>query len=161
MGHGAREPAACGELVEQALASLSVRIAESNARMIVEPLPVVHADASQIGQLFQNLISNALKFAGESVPEVRVYAERDEDAWRFSIVDNGVGIEPRDADRIFEAFQRLNPRDAFPGTGIGLAICKRIVELHGGSIWAEPGSSGGTVFRFTIPDSPTPPTGRG
>ena len=156
-----REPVACGELVEQAVASLSVRIAESDARVIVAPLPVVHADASQLGQLFQNLISNALKFAGELVPEVRVSAERDEDAWRFSVADNGIGIEPRDAERIFDPFQRLHPRDAFPGTGIGLGICKRVVELHGGRIWAEPGSIEGTEFRFTIPDSPSPPAGRG
>jgi PAS domain S-box-containing protein len=147
-----REAVACGEVVEQVLASLAVRIDDADAALTVTPLPTVQGDSSQLGQLFQNLIANALKFVNGSEPEVRISAEREEDAWCFSVADNGLGIEPEHAERIFEIFQRLHPRDAFPGTGIGLAICKRIVELHDGRIWAEAAPGGGSVFRFTIPD---------
>src|SRR5205085_7875478 len=147
-----REPVACGEVVEHVLSALAVRIEETDALVTVAPLPTVQADASQLGQLFQNLIANALKFVGDSRPEVRVMAEREDAAWRFTVADNGLGIEPQHVDRIFDPFQRLHRRGDFPGSGIGLAICKRIVELYGGGIWAEAAPGGGSLFNFTIPD---------
>ena len=147
-----REPVACAEVVEQTLAGLARRCEETGAVVTVGPLPTVRADGSQLGQLFQNLISNALKFLDDVPPEVHVSAEREEGAWRFSVRDNGPGIEPQYAERIFDVFQRLHPRDAFPGTGIGLAICQRIVELHGGRIWVEAAPGGGSDFSFTIAD---------
>lgn len=116
-------------------------------------LPQVVADRAQLGQVFQNLLANALKFVapGER-PQVRITAEAQGDGWRFDVADNGIGIDPRYADRIFEVFQRLESRDAYAGTGIGLAICRSAVERHGGRIWVAPREEGGTVFSFTLPD---------
>jgi signal transduction histidine kinase len=115
---------------------------------------MVLGDEQQIGQLFQNLIGNAIKFVPEDrMPEVHVTAERDGHAWRFGIADNGIGLDPAHADRIFRMFQRLHTRDDYPGTGIGLAIAKKVVERHGGDIWAGPREGGGTTFWFTLPDA--------
>lgn len=147
-----REPVACDGVLEQTLAALAQRIEETGAIVTVESLPTVEGDRTQLGQLFQNLIGNALKFTGDARPEVHVSAARDGQAWRFSVRDNGLGIDPQHAERIFEPFRRLHTRHAFPGTGIGLAIAKRIVELHGGRIWVETASGGGSVFTFTIAD---------
>jgi len=109
-------------------------------------------DEQQLGQLFQNLIGNAVKFVPENrTPEVAVTAERDGALWRFEVADNGIGLEPAHAERIFRMFQRLHNRDSYPGTGIGLAIAKKVVERHGGTIWAEPRAVGGSAFRFTLP----------
>ena len=117
-----------------------------------DDLPTVTGEPGQLVQLLQNLISNAIKFvAPGTVPHVRVSAERDGDVWRFAVDDNGIGIEPEYAERIFGMFQRLHTRDAFPGTGIGLAIARKVVEQHGGSISAEPRPEGGTRMAFTLP----------
>jgi len=140
------------ELVDQALANLSLAIEDSKATFTVaENMPRVSVDAPLMVAVFQNLIGNALKFRGERPPEVTVSWADAGDQWEFSIADNGIGIEPEYADRIFVIFQRLHPKDAYPGTGIGLAMCRKIVEYHGGRIWLDTSVDSGTVFRFTLP----------
>ena len=119
--------------------------------MSVGALPTVHADATQLTQLFQNLIGNALKYRNDRAPQIRVDARADEEAWLFSVQDNGIGIESQYFERIFQMFQRLHTRDEFSGTGIGLAICRRIVERHGGKIWVESEPGRGSTFHFAIP----------
>jgi two-component system, chemotaxis family, sensor kinase Cph1 len=137
--------------LEKAIANLRGRIAESGAKITSDELPTVIADGTQLMQLFQNLIANAIKFSGDRTPEIHVSAERLEDEWQFSVKDNGIGIDPRFAERIFVIFQRLHPRDKYPGTGMGLAICKKIVESHRGRLWVESALGGGATFYFTIP----------
>jgi light-regulated signal transduction histidine kinase (bacteriophytochrome) len=146
------------ELVDQALANLSLAIEDSKATFTVaENMPRVSVDAPLMVAVFQNLIGNALKFRGERPPEVTVSWADAGDQWEFSIADNGIGIEPEYADRIFVIFQRLHPKDAYPGTGIGLAMCRKIVEYHGGRIWLDTSVDSGTVFRFTLPKmAPSP-----
>ena len=109
------------------------------------------ADERQLGQLFQNLIANAIKFHGEESPRVHVSAERRPGDWLFSVRDNGIGMDPQYAERIFVIFQRLHDREEYPGTGIGLSICKKIVERHGGKIWVVSESGQGATFHFTLP----------
>jgi PAS domain S-box-containing protein len=137
--------------IERVRRVLEPQIAETGAELVLGELPTVYADDTQVGQLFQNLVSNALKFRGEDPPVVEIGAVREDDWWCFSVRDNGIGIEPRFADRIFKVFQRLNAREDYDGTGIGLAICQRIVDRHGGRIWLQAGTRGGTEFRFTLP----------
>jgi PAS domain S-box-containing protein len=137
--------------LERALANLRLAIEESQAVVTHGPLPTVPADAVQLTQLFQNLIGNALKFRGAEPPQVDVSAERSDDHWVFAVRDNGIGIDPSYAERIFVIFQRLHGRADYPGTGIGLAICKKIVERHGGRIWLDVASGPGATFRFTLP----------
>ena len=144
------------DIVDRVTADLDVAIKEAGATITRGPLPIVMGDAVQLGQLFQNLISNAIKFRGERPPVVRINAEREGSAWRFSVQDNGIGIEPEYAERIFVIFQRLHSRAEYPGTGIGLAICKKIVERHGGHIWVESPPGEGTTFHFTIPSRGDP-----
>jgi light-regulated signal transduction histidine kinase (bacteriophytochrome) len=135
---------------DTALADLTTAIAENGAQVTRGPMPVIFADPLQLGQLFRNLISNAIKFRRDEAPRVEVNADLVGDYWRFTIKDNGIGIDPKHYERIFIIFQRLHGRDR-AGTGIGLAVCKKIVERHGGQIWvtSEPGK--GSTFHFTLP----------
>jgi signal transduction histidine kinase len=130
--------------------SMHLAIAESGALVTHDPLPTIVADATQLGQLFQNLIGNAIKFRGDAQPQVHVSATLRNQQWLFSVRDNGIGLEPQYADRIFVIFQRLHVRGEYSGTGIGLAICKKIVERHGGKIWVESELGKGSTFSFTL-----------
>ncbi len=143
----------CNEVLNRTLNDLQYRIRESGAEITRDKLPVIMADESQIGLLFQNLISNAIKFRRDEPPRVHFSAKRAEDGWIFSVSDNGIGIEPEFYDRIFVMFQRLHSKSEYPGTGIGLAICKKIIERHGGRIWVESEFGKGTTFYFRIPDT--------
>lgn len=141
------------EVLRQVVASLRLAIGESGARITQNALPVVDADPTQLSQLFQNLLANAIKFRGENKPKIHISAHREDRFWVFSVQDNGIGLEPEFADRIFTIFQRLHTREEYPGTGMGLAICKRIVEYHGGSIRVESEPDCGSTFYFTLPAS--------
>jgi PAS domain S-box-containing protein len=138
------------EVLAGARRALAAPIAETGAEIEAEPLPIVFGDPRELSQLMQNLLSNAMKFVEDGPPRVQVSAQRRDEMWELAVADNGIGIEPRHADRIFKMFQRLHGRDAYPGTGIGLAICKKIVERHGGRIWIERGERGGSVFHATL-----------
>lgn len=150
------EPVACGEVVATALRNLQIAIEESGATVEVGPLPTVLGDRSQLVQLFQNLIGNAIKFRGEARVQVQVDAEATDDGWRFTVTDTGIGIEPAYLEKIFLIFQRLHGRTKYPGTGIGLAICKRVVERHGGRIWVESEPGRGSRFIFTLSAADAP-----
>jgi PAS domain S-box-containing protein len=143
----------CRVLVQGVLGDLEVAIRESGAVVSVGALPTVLADPSQLTQVFQNLLSNALKFRGEQPPAIRIDAERTVDTWVVSVRDNGIGIAPEYQERIFGIFQRLHTRREYPGTGIGLAICKKIVERHGGRMWVESAVGQGATFFFTLPET--------
>jgi signal transduction histidine kinase len=140
----------CATLLQVTLENLEASIREKKARVVVDPLPIVIADTMQLGQVFQNLISNAIKFS-RSVPRIHVGCEEKPTEYVFSVRDKGIGIDPSKFDRIFEAFVRLHGGSEYPGTGIGLSICKKIVERHGGRIWVESAPEAGSVFYFTIP----------
>ena len=137
--------------LRQALENLQVVIEETGAEVTSGPLPVVVGDDVQLAQLFQNLIGNAIKFRSGEPPRIHVEAAEEKDGWRFSVRDNGIGFDPRHADRIFQMFQRLHGQGEYEGTGIGLALCKRIVERHGGRIWVESEPGKGSTFYFTLP----------
>ncbi|ELS03556.1 bacteriophytochrome (light-regulated signal transduction histidine kinase) [Xenococcus sp. PCC 7305] len=138
--------------LEQALTNLQRRISESQAVITIQDnLPTIMADQTQLMQLFQNLLSNAIKFRSSAVPEIEIKAERQEYEWLFSVKDNAIGIDPQFCERIFIIFQRLHTRDEYPGTGMGLAICKKIIECHRGRIWVESELGKGSTFYFTIP----------
>ena len=137
-------------VLEAARTDLRIAIEESGAQITFGPLPTVRGDRSQLVQLFQNLIGNAIKFRGEETPQIHVGAVRRDRRWVISVRDNGIGIEPDGIERIFVIFQRLHGRGEYPGTGIGLALCKRIVERHGGEIWVESVPGEGSTFYFTL-----------
>jgi signal transduction histidine kinase len=140
-----------GRALEIAEQNLKSAIAESRATITRDPLPTVLGDEGQLVQVFQNLLSNALKFRGERPPSVHVTAKQEGGGWVVSVSDNGIGVEPEYFERIFVIFQRLNPREQYPGTGIGLAICKKIVERHGGRIWMESKPGEGSTLSFSMP----------
>ena len=144
-------PTDCEDVLYQAVTNLQVAIEENDAAVTHAHLPTVMADATQMVQLFQNLIGNAIKFHSERQPKVHVGAERNGTEWIFSVRDNGIGIDPQYFDRIFVIFHRLHSRGEYPGTGIGLAICKKIIERHKGRIWVESQPGKGATFYFTIP----------
>ncbi|MGH8606848.1 MAG: sensor histidine kinase [Gammaproteobacteria bacterium] len=143
-------PVDCEAVLKATLADLGRAIAETGATVTHGPLPKVSGDPIQLGQLFQNLIGNALKFRGKEPPEVRIEAAEHPSEWVFSVRDNGIGIEPQYAERVFVIFERLHGPGRYPGTGIGLAICKKIVARHGGRIWVESQPGQGATFYFTI-----------
>ena len=145
-------PVNCDGVLERILKGLKRAIEESRATITADRLPIVLADEMQLGQLFQNLIGNAIKFRGENPPRVHISAARNGDGWKISVRDNGIGIAREHRERIFVIFQRLHTKTQYPGTGIGLAICKKIVERHGGRLWVEDTPEGGSTFVFTIAD---------
>jgi len=138
-----------------ALVNLKVAVEEAKARIVHDALPSVRGDATALIALFQNLVGNAVKFRGGRTPEVRIEAARRGDEWIFSVKDNGIGFDPQYSERVFVIFQRLNTRDKYEGTGIGLAICKKIVERHGGRIWVETKPGEGSTFFFSLPGLPS------
>ncbi|MFA5862172.1 MAG: ATP-binding protein [Candidatus Thermoplasmatota archaeon] len=145
------KPASAESVLVHTLATLQGAITDAHATITHDPLPMVLADESQLAQLLQNLLGNAIKFHGERPPVVHVGVTREGAFWRFDVKDNGIGIAPQYHERIFVIFQRLHQRDDYPGTGIGLAIAKKIVERHGGRIWVESAPGEGSTFHFTVP----------
>ncbi len=153
VGRVEREPAliSCASAMSAARVNLTAEIRESGAVIEAADLPVVRAEFSLITSLFQNLVGNAIKFRGEKPPRIVVTARRQDEFWLFTVADNGIGVEPEYADRIFVIFQRLHDRASYSGTGIGLAMCRKIVEYYGGRIWLETTVSSGAAFCFTLP----------
>ncbi len=138
-------------VLDVVLSNLYVSIEESNARISHDPLPIVMADESQMSQVLQNLISNAIKFHGDRSPEIHISARKDGNEWIFSVTDNGIGIEPEYKKQIFEVFKRLHTRTEYPGSGIGLSVSHKIIKRHEGNIWVESEPGEGSTFYFTIP----------
>jgi light-regulated signal transduction histidine kinase (bacteriophytochrome) len=145
------QPVSCSTVLTRALENLRADIKQAGAQVSSDPLPIVSGNVTQLTELFQNLIGNAVKFCRLEPPRVHVSATRVEAGWEFAIRDNGVGMDTRDLDKIFRPFQRLYSQEVFPGTGLGLAVCRTIVERHGGRIWAESEKGRGSVFRFLLP----------
>ena len=145
----------CEEVLARVGSNLGLTIQESNAEVSHDPLPSVHGDFMQLCRLFQNLIGNAVKFRGDQPPQIHVGVESQGDHWLFSVRDNGIGISPHYKERIFTIFQRLHTKEEYPVTGIGLAICKKIVEKHGGNIYVESETGKGSTFYFTLPRKQT------
>jgi light-regulated signal transduction histidine kinase (bacteriophytochrome) len=143
-------PTDCGAVLRMALDNLARSLEESGTVLTHDPLPTVPGDEVQLTQLFQNLIANAIKFQGRETPRIHVSAEKQGPQWVFAVKDNGIGIVPEQQDRIFMIFQRLHHRSEYPGTGIGLAICKKIVERHGGRIWVDSKAGEGATFYFSL-----------
>jgi PAS domain S-box-containing protein len=145
------QPTELEPIFKEVLSNLEVSITENKAIISHDSLPVVIADKTQIGQVFQNLINNAIKFQSENQPHINISVKTCKNQWLFAVKDNGIGIDPNHKDKIFEVFKRLHKRRDYPGTGIGLAICKKIVERHGGHIWVESELGKGSIFYFTLP----------
>jgi len=143
----------CGAVVDGVLSSLAADLETAGASVRVGELPVVTAHPAALAQLFQNLIANAVKFRGDAPPEIAIAARSAGEEWEFTVADNGIGIEPEYAERVFEFGRRLHNDDEIPGTGIGLTVCKTVVERHGGRIWVEPSPDGGSRLHFTLPAS--------
>ncbi|MFC4440309.1 ATP-binding protein [Halostagnicola sp. GCM10023398] len=145
------EPVDLNDIVTDARKNLEIQIRESNADIECDELPRVNGDASQLRQLFQNLFSNAIEYSGDQPPRVDVFAERTGEKWKLSVRDDGIGIDPKDQDHIFDVFERLHSHEEHAGTGIGLALCKRITERHDGEIWVDSEPGEGATFSFTLP----------
>jgi light-regulated signal transduction histidine kinase (bacteriophytochrome) len=146
------QPTGATAALTRALANLTAAVRESEAVISHDPLPTVLADPTQLTQLFQNLLANAMKFRGDKTPAIHIGAEQQNGDWLFAVRDNGIGMEAQYFERIFVVFQRLHTRREYQGTGIGLAICKKIVERHSGRIWVESEPGQGSTFYFTLPD---------
>jgi light-regulated signal transduction histidine kinase (bacteriophytochrome) len=142
----------CSSVLSRAISNLQVAIKESGAVVTYDSLPTLVADSTLLTSLFQNLLGNAVKFHGAEVPKIRISSERRQGEWIIGVTDNGIGIDPRFEDQIFMAFRRLHTKDEYPGAGVGLATCKKIVEYHGGRIWLKSETGKGSTFYFTIPD---------
>jgi chemotaxis family two-component system sensor kinase Cph1 len=145
------EPTNVAAVMSDTLSRLENAIRDNEAFVTYDPLPTVMANATQMSQLLQNLVDNAVKYRSTRPPRVHVSARQQNSEWVFSIADNGIGIDLQYAEKIFIMFQRLHTREEYPGTGIGLAICKKIVERHGGRIWVESEPGKGATFFFTLP----------
>jgi chemotaxis family two-component system sensor kinase Cph1 len=139
------------EVIEEAIEVLSERMEGTGATVRLDAHATVAADREELARVFRCLLDNAIKFRSDEPPEIRVLAAREENGWCFCVRDNGIGIDPAQHDRVFEMFQRLHTRDGYPGTGAGLAICKKIVQRHGGRIWVESATGLGATFYFTVP----------
>jgi light-regulated signal transduction histidine kinase (bacteriophytochrome) len=150
----------CEAVLGKTLAVLRVGIQECGARVTHDRLPTVMGDEFQLGQLFQNLLGNAIRYRNSKAPQVHVSCRQETEQWTFAVKDNGIGIDPQYRERIFQIFQRLHTREEYEGSGIGLAICKKIVERHGGKIWVESDLGEGATFYFTIPIGASQPQGR-
>jgi light-regulated signal transduction histidine kinase (bacteriophytochrome) len=146
------EPVSMDQVMITALKDMGETIEKSGATVTATDLPEVHADLQQMVQLMENLIGNAIKFRREDSPQVRISARLEGHEWIFSVKDNGIGIGKEYQDKVFQMFQRLHTKEAYPGTGIGLAICKKVVERHGGRIWYESEQGVGTTFFFSLPE---------
>jgi len=144
-------PVQSGDVLSRVLSGLKPAMEECGARIIAGPLPTVMVDGTQLEQLLQNLLGNALKFRGQRTPIIHVECERRSEQWVFAVRDNGIGIDPAYYEKIFVIFQRLHGNDTYEGSGIGLAICKKIVERHGGRIWVDSTPGQGSTFYFTLP----------
>lgn len=152
----APEPVDCGRLVDEVVQLLAAPMAHAGARVEHEALPVIQGDRTQLAQLFLNLVGNGIKYRGDRAPVVTIEAHRAEQAWLFSVSDNGIGIAPEHRERVFEIFKRLHTASEFEGSGIGLSVCRRVVQNHGGTIWVDtPPPGGGCTIRFVIPDRRT------
>jgi light-regulated signal transduction histidine kinase (bacteriophytochrome) len=142
----------CNQIMKDVLSDMIITIKESGAEITISDLPQLKGYETEIRQLFQNLVSNALKFRKkDTTPKIEIFAQKREDDWLFSVHDNGIGIEENNKQKLFVIFKRFNNREEYEGTGIGLAHCKKIVELHGGTIWADSKFGEGSTFYFTIP----------
>jgi light-regulated signal transduction histidine kinase (bacteriophytochrome) len=141
----------CEKSFQAAVSNLTAALKEGGAVLTHEPLPTILGDSSQLTQLLQNLLANAIKFRRQASPQIHVSARLTGSEWQLAVRDNGIGIDPKYFSRLFNIFQRLHHRDEYPGTGIGLALCKKIVEQHGGRIWVESAPGKGSTFYFTLP----------
>ncbi len=138
-------------VLESVLSNLSIIIVENNVNVTHTSLPTVFADKNQIFQVFENLITNAIKFRRKKSPKIDISAQKGEKEWTFAVKDNGIGIKLKHREQIFEVFKRLHTREEYPGTGIGLSIVQKIIERHGGRIWVESEPGNGSTFYFTLP----------
>ena len=154
MQGGEFTPTDCNAVVDEVQETLQVSIEESNAEITTDSLPTVHADESQLAQVFQNLLSNAIKYNGDGPPQIHIAAEENQREWVITVNDNGIGMDPDEADTIFDVFQRLHSREEHAGTGIGLALCERIIERHDGRIEVDSEPGEGSTFSFTLPRAP-------
>ncbi len=151
--HSPREPADCAVVFKSVLSDLGAEIARCNAKVTMGTLPTISGNRTQLAQLMRNLIDNALKFRSERSPIVEVVCQQFPTHWQFSVRDNGLGIDPKQAENIFHIFRRLHTQEEYPGTGVGLAACRKIVQLHGGHIWVQSVPGEGSTFYFTMPIS--------
>nr|WP_217920482.1 ATP-binding protein [Halolamina sp. CBA1230] len=138
-------------MLDDVRTDLQLRIEETGAEITADELPTVEGDEGQLRQVLRNLVENAIEYSSDDFPAIEITAEREGDRWRIDVTDDGVGIDPDDQDRVFEVFQRLHARSEHDGTGIGLALCKRSLERHGGDIWVESAAGEGAAFSFTLP----------